>query len=271
MKHLLTMLALQHTAAVVLKRAAAATPQAFERATGLRVLHLSPAVVVVDKPTGLRSVPAYGPTRALLADLRGARRRAKRTCRPSSSGRRGGTGGAAWAGRGANFSAPRFDGLVVASARWRGGSEGSRRWLAGLPRTKSKFIKFCGGPAGGRLNLDEAEDAWQLLRAAVAQREAEEGMEESDSVLRRVQREAGFPEACPVHRLDYATSGCLAVALLCGADATKSFIGARAVLAPSSGENRHRHGRTSPCSGGKGPWTRPTRPWSRASWLMMKV
>ena len=87
-----------------------------------------------------------------------------------------------------------------------------RRWDS-LPRTKSKFIKFCGGPAGGRLNLDEAEDAWQLLRAAVAQREAEEGMEESDSVLRRVQREAGFPEACPVHRLDYATSGCLAVAL----------------------------------------------------------
>ena len=82
-----------------------------------------------------------------------------------------------------------------------------------MPRTKSKFVKFCGGPAGGRLNLDEAEDAWQLLRAAVAQREAEEGMEESDSVLRRVQREAGFPEACPVHRLDYATSGCLAVAL----------------------------------------------------------
>ena len=63
------------------------------------------------------------------------------------------------------------------------------------------------------MNLDEAEDAWQLLRAAVAQRELEEGMEESDSVLRRVQREAGFPEACPVHRLDYATSGCLAVAL----------------------------------------------------------
>ena len=74
MKHLLTMLALQHTAAVVLKRAAAATPQAFERATGLRVLHMSPAVVVVDKPTGLRSVPAYGPTRALLADF--ARRQA---------------------------------------------------------------------------------------------------------------------------------------------------------------------------------------------------
>ena len=87
-----------------------------------------------------------------------------------------------------------------------------RRWDS-LPRTKSKFVKFCGGPAGGRLNLDEAEDAWQLLRAAVTQREAEEGMEESDSVLRRVQREAGFPEACPVHRLDYATSGCLAVAL----------------------------------------------------------
>ena len=36
--------------------------------------------------------------------------------------------------------------------------------------------------SGRRLNLDEAEDAWQLLRAAVAQREAEEGMEESDSV-----------------------------------------------------------------------------------------
>ena len=64
MKHLLTMLALQQTAAVILKRAAAATPQAFERATGLRVLHMSPAVVVVDKPTGLRSVPAYGPTRS---------------------------------------------------------------------------------------------------------------------------------------------------------------------------------------------------------------
>ena len=68
------MLALQQTAAVVLKRAAATTPQAFERATGLRVLHMSPAVVVVDKPTGLRSVPAYGPTRALLADF--ARRQA---------------------------------------------------------------------------------------------------------------------------------------------------------------------------------------------------
>jgi 23S rRNA-/tRNA-specific pseudouridylate synthase len=74
MKHLIAMLALQQTAAVVLKRAAATTPQAFERATGLRVLHMSPAVVVVDKPTGLRSVPAYGPTRALLADF--ARRQA---------------------------------------------------------------------------------------------------------------------------------------------------------------------------------------------------
>ena len=74
MKHLITMLALQQTAAVVLKRTAATTPQAFERATGLRVLHMSPAVVVVDKPTGLRSVPAYGPTRALLADF--ARRQA---------------------------------------------------------------------------------------------------------------------------------------------------------------------------------------------------
>ena len=71
---LFTMLALQQTAAVVLKRAAATTPQAFERATGLRVLHMSPAVVVVDKTTGLRSVPAYGPTRALLADF--ARRQA---------------------------------------------------------------------------------------------------------------------------------------------------------------------------------------------------
>ena len=41
MKHLLTMLALQQTAAaVVLKRAAAATPQAFERAAGLRVLQM---------------------------------------------------------------------------------------------------------------------------------------------------------------------------------------------------------------------------------------
>jgi hypothetical protein len=69
-KQLIAMLSLQlqHTAAAVLKRSAA-TPQAFERATGLRVLHMSPAVVVVDKPTGLRSVPAYGPTRALLADF----------------------------------------------------------------------------------------------------------------------------------------------------------------------------------------------------------
>ena len=189
------MLSLQHAAAVVLKRAAAATPRAFERATGLRVLHMSPAVVVVDKPTGLRSVPAYGPTRALLADF--ARRQAAGEAdlqakfeRPTRRDR--------WCG-----VARDLEGLAP---------ELRRRWDS-LPRTKSKFVKFCGGPAGGRLNLDEAEDAWQLLRAAVAQREAEEGMEESDSVLRRVQREAGFPEACPVHRLDYATSGCLAVAL----------------------------------------------------------
>jgi hypothetical protein len=195
MKLFTMLVALQQTAAVVLKRAAAATPQAFERATGLRVLHMSPAVVVVDKPTGLRSVPAYGPTRALLADF--ARRQAageadlqEKFERPTRRDR--------WCG-----VARDLDGLAP---------ELRRRWDS-LPRTKSKFIKFCGGPAGGRLDEDEAEDAWQLLRAAVAQREAEEGMEESDSVLRRVQREAGFPEACPVHRLDYATSGCLAVAL----------------------------------------------------------
>ncbi len=155
------------------------------------------------------------------------------------------------------------------------------------------------------MDEDEAEDAWQLLRAAVAQREAEEGMEESDSVLRRVQREAGFPEACPVHRLDYATSGCLAVALTQeGASDTvwkSKFYGvfvlnhrvvlhaidatparrrgsvclsrrdsASTVDAPDALIDFHT-GRTSRCSGGKGPWTRPTRPWSRGQWLVMKV
>lgn len=192
---LVLMLLLRRHSAAVLKRAAATTPQAFERATGLRVLHMSPAVVVVDKPTGLRSVPAYGPTRALLAEY--ARRKdageadlEEKFERPTRRDR--------W-----NGVARDLDGLAP---------ELRKRWDS-LPRTKSKFVKFCGGPAGGRLNTNEAEDAWQLLRDAVAQRELDEGMEESDSVLRRVQREAGFPEACPVHRLDYATSGCLAVAL----------------------------------------------------------
>ena len=39
----------------------------FADATRLRVLAMSRAVVVVEKPSGLRSVPAFGPTAALVA------------------------------------------------------------------------------------------------------------------------------------------------------------------------------------------------------------
>ena len=54
------MLCLQSARAAALARP---TVAAFEAATGLNVLHLSAAVAVVDKPSGLRSVPARGAAR----------------------------------------------------------------------------------------------------------------------------------------------------------------------------------------------------------------
>jgi len=168
---------------------------AFERATGLTLLHLSDAVAVVDKPEGLRSVPAYGPTDALLADY-AARRDAGE------------------ADLAEKFERPtRRDRWIAVARDLEALPPALRRRWESLPRTRNRFLKFCAGPAGGRLDETQSEAAWLSLKEAVAAKEVEEGMEESDSVLRRVQREAGFPDACPVHRLDYATSGCLAVAL----------------------------------------------------------
>lgn len=183
------------TMACWLRATAAVDVAAFERATRLRVLHASRAVVVVDKPAGLRSVPAYGPTDELIRDHAARFAAGERDLE-------------------AKFERPtRRERWCAVARELRELPPALRRRCDSLPRTRTKFLKFCGGPAGGRLDEAAALAAWETMRAAVASREVEEGMEESDSVLSRVQRDAGFVDACPVHRIDVATSGCLAVAL----------------------------------------------------------
>ena len=170
----------------------------FADATRLRVLAMSRAVVVVEKPSGLRSVPAFGPTAALVAAHADAVAAAGGPSAAVDAAFERPTRRERW-----NAVAARCEALPP-SVRARAGS---------LPRTHDKFVKFAAGPAGGRLGPAAASAAYRALRAAVLAAEAAEGMEESDSVLRRAQRDANWAEACSVHRLDYATSGCLAVAL----------------------------------------------------------
>ena len=170
----------------------------FADATRLRVLAMSRAVVVVEKPSGLRSVPAFGPTAALVAAHADAVAAAGGPSAAVDAAFERPTRRERW-----NAVASRCEALPP-SVRARAGS---------LPRTHDKFVKFAAGPAGGRLGPAAASAAYRALKAAVLAAEAAEGMEESDSVLRRAQRDAHWTEACSVHRLDYATSGCLAVAL----------------------------------------------------------
>ncbi|KAJ8610679.1 hypothetical protein CTAYLR_005660 [Chrysophaeum taylorii] len=162
-----------------------------ERVTGLPVLAMSRSVVVVDKPAELRSVSAFGPTKALLAEH--ARRVAA---------------GASVESLGREFErASRRERFCAVAADTEGLPAVVRQKAAHLPRTKDRFLKFC----KSSLSYEEADAAWNTLREAVRAAEARDGLEESDSVLARIK--ALFPEACPVHRLDKATSGVLAVAL----------------------------------------------------------
>ncbi|KAJ1453970.1 pseudouridine synthase [Pelagophyceae sp. CCMP2097] len=166
-----------------------------EQATGMRVLAMSNSVVVVEKPAGLRSVPAYGPTDALRIEfetrLGAGEDEAVLRTEFERSNRRD-----RWC-------------KVAAAQEWLNPKLRSR--ADSLPRTKTKFLKVAVGKVG-KMTEEDAQAAWEGLRAAVEAAEAAEGLEESDSVLRRIKR-AGFVDACPVHRLDVSTSGILAVAL----------------------------------------------------------
>lgn len=164
-----------------------------ESETSLRVLYLSRSVVVVDKPAGLRSVPAFGPSAKLVEEH--ARRVAA-----------GDSGLAMYYEKGSR----RNRRSAVASAHPHL-PEAIRRRANALPRTKVKFVKFCQSAAGGSLSYESALASWETLARAVRAAEAADGMEESDSVLVRIQHI--FEDACPVHRLDRSTSGLMAIAL----------------------------------------------------------
>lgn len=166
----------------------------FESITQLTVLAMSDDVVVLDKPRGLRSVPAFGPTAALRAEYEtrkaaGEGDLAEKFERLSRRDR--------WARAAASSPA------VPEALR--------SRAAVGLPRTRTKFLRFATGSAGGFLDDAAAAGAWDAVLAATEALEAADGLEESDSVLKRCK--AFTAEARPVHRLDAATAGCLAVAL----------------------------------------------------------
>lgn len=171
------------------------TKQRVEAEISLRIVHLSRSVVVVDKPRGLRSVPGFGPSDELVAEHK----------RRLASGENA-TSLAAYYEMG-----KRRDRRAEVASSHAGLPTEIRRRARGLPRTRIKFLKFAQSPAGGRMSLEAATEAWDTLQRAVAAAEAADGMVESDSVLVRIKRV--FEDACPVHRLDRSTSGLLAVAL----------------------------------------------------------
>ena len=148
--------------------------------TGLRVLLATPAMVVVDKPAGLRSTPAF-------------------------------VGGEVPTTRKARWCdvAAGLDDLPPAL----------RSHAAMLPRTRAKFLRFAAERC--RVDEDAAARAWGALGAAVAARDAAEGVVETDSALRRV-KEHVSDAARAVHRLDASTSGALAIALTAEAAAELS-------------------------------------------------
>lgn len=169
--------------------------QRIETATAMRVLHLSRSVIVVDKPAGLRSVPGYGPTQAMRDEH--ARRLA--------------------AGESIESLKAEFEcGRRRDRRRMVAESHPDLPWQIRerahcLPNTKHKFYKYCVSSAGGFMDPDDALKAWDVLRKAVAEAEAADGMEDSDSVMTRLRQ--FYPDVCPVHRLDKPTSGVLAIAL----------------------------------------------------------
>ena len=170
----------------------------FEEATALRVLAMSRAVVVVEKPSGLRSVPAFGPSAALVA------------AHAAAAAAQGGPSAALAAA----FERPtRRERWNAVAARAEFLPREIRDRADSLPRTVDRFVKFATGPAGGHLGRAAAREAYDRLKAAVEAAEIADGMEESDSVLVRAKRDARWAEACSVHRLDYATSGVLCLAL----------------------------------------------------------
>lgn len=162
---------------------------------GLRVLSLSSSVIVVDKPPWLRSVPSFGPT----AELREEHNKRLLNGEPPESVRKAFE---------RNTRRQRW-GVVAASLEELPLKIRDR--ADSLPRTKHKFIKFCQSAAGGFIEEKDAVEAWRVMRQAALEAEREDGLEESDSVITRIK--TYYEEACPVHRLDYDTSGVLCVAL----------------------------------------------------------
>ena len=180
--------ALQQTAAVVLKRAAAATPQAFERATGLRVLRAcrprswswTSRTGTILKRSGSRRPTAYDA--GLLADF--ARRQAAGEAdlqakfeRPTRRDRPTALDVAAVARNLDRVREPCVEINLSRPRSWR--CPNSRRLMASEVRItaahqehagiaaadEEQFLKFCGGPAGGRLNQRRSGGRLAVLRA----------------------------------------------------------------------------------------------------------
>ena len=163
-------------------------------ATSLKVVAMSKRCVVIDKPADLRSVPGFGPTKGRWALYE---ERAKTATAEELQAEFGGR-----KTRRARFAeVAKMTDLLPEKLRLSGE----------LPRTKHRFLKHCTARVGGKMAPEDALSAWIQISRAVRAAEIEEGLEESDSVVRRIQ--AVYEDACPVHRLDMATSGLLCVAL----------------------------------------------------------
>ena len=161
------------------------TPALSESLTGLKIVKVTPSFVVVEKPPDLRSVPSFGPSDDLLD------RYEARSDEEFKKTRRA-----------------RFDEIASQTTLLP-----PKLRSAPLPRTKAKFLKHCTSRVGGKLRMssDDALIAWDEISLRVKELEKLEGLEESDCVLNRIRR--AFGDACPVHRLDMATSGLLCVAV----------------------------------------------------------
>ena len=148
------------------------TPQ-LARVAGLRVLAQSPAVLVVDKPSGLRSTPAF------VGGTAGSTRK-KRWCAAAST-------------------------LLELPPRL-------RSHAAILPRTRDKFVRFAVSRAGlGESEAAVAWRA--LVRANEEQDARDGVTEVDSVLRRVRAASGGFAQARLVHRLDASTSGVLALAL----------------------------------------------------------
>lgn len=157
----------------------------------LDLLYSDAAVLVVDKPHGLRSVPGLDTTAAAAAAAPGANKgKRKRQERWSEV---------------VSELAPAD--LPEAS---RHVAPKLRREAQSVPRKRSKFLSF--SERSLRLEPDAAAALYTVLDDRLARAEEDEGLSTTDSALGRLQRATGERGLAAVHRLDMETSGVLVVA-----------------------------------------------------------